>query len=144
MSAPLIVAADGRPSQLRRIAGIKTVNWRADQWGLVATIGLEHAHNATAVQHFLPSGPFAILPLTQNRASLVWSEREDAAKRVAALDDAAFMDHVRQRMGTDYGDLTLAGPRGALFVYPRNEVSRRRHQRLIAAGWRHVVNAARL
>ena len=75
LSAPLLVAADGRGSRLRTQAGIKTVGWRYGQHGIVTTIAHEHPHNGVAQEYFLPSGPFAILPLTGNRSSLVWTEK---------------------------------------------------------------------
>ncbi len=73
--AKLLVAADGIRSRLRALAGIKTVTWGYPQTALVATVRHERPHNGVAVEHFLPSGPFAILPLTANRSSLVWTER---------------------------------------------------------------------
>lgn len=109
----LLVAADGRDSALREMAGIKTVGWSYDQVGLVATIGHDRPHNGRAIQHFMPSGPFAILPLTQNRSSLVWTEDADVARDVATYDDEQFLSHVKTRFGTRFGDLRLAGPRGA-------------------------------
>lgn len=113
IQAKLLVAADGRESDLRKQAGIKTVGWSYEQMGLVATIGHEKPHGGRAIQHFLPSGPFAILPLTDNRSSLVWTEESDVAKRIVALDDAGFLEHVGKRFGDHLGALSLAGPRGA-------------------------------
>lgn len=112
LSGALLVAADGRQSSLRDMAGIKTVGWSYEQIGLVATIAHEKSHSGRAVQHFLPSGPFAILPLTQNRCSLVWTEQADLAKEVLALDDEAFLAHVAKRFGEHLGALSLVGGRG--------------------------------
>ena len=113
----LLVASDGRSSDLRAIAGIKTVDWPASQWGIVATIAHANPHNGRAVQHFLPAGPFAVLPLTDNRVSLVWSEQRDFASKVTRMDDEDFLHEVRLRMGSalvdQLGDLSLAGPRNA-------------------------------
>ena len=72
----LLVAADGIRSRLRALAGIKTVTWTYPQTAIVATVRHERPHNGVAVEHFLPGGPFAILPLKGNRSSLVWTERE--------------------------------------------------------------------
>lgn len=113
LAARLLVAADGKRSALRGKAGIKTVGWSYDQAGIVATIAHERPHGGKAVQHFLSAGPFAMLPLTGNRTSLVWTERRAEAERLVALDDAAFIEAVQRRFGQDHGRLTLAGPRGA-------------------------------
>ncbi|MEM7619417.1 MAG: FAD-dependent monooxygenase [Pseudomonadota bacterium] len=107
----LLIAADGRRSKLRKKAGIKTIGWSYDQVGLVSTVSHALPHNGHAVQHFLPSGPFARLPLTGNRCSLVWSEKKRIAERLIGLNDDDFIAEVQKRFGHDLGDLTLAGPR---------------------------------
>ena len=111
LKASLVVAADGRDSPLREAAGIKTVGWSYKQTGIVATIGHEKAHEGTAYELFFGSGPFAILPMTGNRSSIVWSERADQAGAFLALDDAAFLGEVAQRFGDQWGRLSLEGPR---------------------------------
>lgn len=115
--ARLLAASDGRASNLRKIAGIQTIDWPASQWGIVATIAHTQPHNGRAVQHFLPSGPFAVLPLTGNRVSLVWTEQRDFAAKVTQMDDEEFLAQVRLRMGDELaeqlGELSLAGPRNA-------------------------------
>ncbi len=77
----LLVAADGIRSRLRSLAGIKTVTWTYPQTAIVANVRHERPHNGVAVEHFLPGGPFAILPLKGNRSSLVWTERKDDARK---------------------------------------------------------------
>lgn len=111
LKASLVVAADGRESPLREAAGIKTVGWSYKQTGIVATIGHEKAHDGTAYELFFGSGPFAILPMTGNRSSIVWSERADQAPAFLQLDDAAFVAEVAQRFGDQWGRLSLEGPR---------------------------------
>ena len=113
LRATMLAAADGRQSALRGFAGIKTLNWTAKQWGIVATIAHELPHYGRATQHFMASGPFAILPLTGNRVSLVWSEEAETAKSVVQLDDDAFLREVQKRMARELGDIELAGSRGA-------------------------------
>ncbi|MGE0613438.1 MAG: FAD-dependent monooxygenase [Hyphomicrobiales bacterium] len=113
LSCALALAADGRRSRLRDIAGIRCVGWSYPQAGIVATLAHERPHEGTAVQHFLPAGPFAFLPLPGDRSSLVWSEDRDEARRVMALDDAAFLAEVARRFGGRFGALSLAGPRGS-------------------------------
>lgn len=109
----LLVASDGRRSALRRRAGIRTTGWSYPQMGLVATIAHQLPHDGLAIQHFLPAGPFAILPLTGNRSSIVWTEEEHEGRRIAALDDDAFIAEMQPRFGARFGAVSLAGPRGA-------------------------------
>jgi 2-octaprenyl-6-methoxyphenol hydroxylase len=109
--APLLVAADGRASPAREAAGIATRGWNYDQSAIVTTVRHELPHEGRAEEHFLPAGPFAILPLTDNRASLVWTERTMDAERIMALDDKAFLDELVVRFGGHLGDVELAGAR---------------------------------
>ena len=82
IEASLLVAADGARSKLRERAGIATHGWDYDQSGIVVTVGHERDHHGRAEEHFLPAGPFAILPLTGNRSSLVWTEKRAEAARI--------------------------------------------------------------
>jgi 2-octaprenyl-6-methoxyphenol hydroxylase len=111
--ASLLVAADGVRSRLRALAGIKTVTWRYPQTALVATVAHERSHNGVAVEHFLPSGPFAILPLKGNRSSLVWTERAAEAEKLMKSDDFVFLVELERRFGHRLGEISLAGPRAA-------------------------------
>ncbi len=113
LSAKLLVAADGRKSALRKTAGIKTVGWSYPQTGIVTTVEHEKPHGGRAMQHFLPAGPFAILPLKGNRASLVWTEEKEKGRAIMAMDDEAFLQELTLRFGHKLGGLELAGPRGA-------------------------------
>jgi 2-octaprenyl-6-methoxyphenol hydroxylase len=109
--AALAVAAEGRASALRDMAGIKSVRWAYDQTGIVALIAHERPHGGRAVQHFLPAGPFAILPLTGNRSCVTWTEEAAEAARILALDDSGFLDEVDQRFGGRLGQISLEGTR---------------------------------
>lgn len=111
LATPLIVAADGRRSTLREMAGIRVVGWQSGQTGIVTTISHTRPHEARAVQHFLPGGPFAMLPLNGNRSCITWSETAAEAQRVLALDDEAFLAEVEKRVGGRLGTISLAGPR---------------------------------
>jgi 2-octaprenyl-6-methoxyphenol hydroxylase len=113
ISSSLLVGAEGRRSASRDGAGIKTVGWRYGQTAIVTTIAHEKPHGGRAIQHFLPAGPFAILPLPGNRACLTWSEDETEAARILALDDAGFLAEVESRVAGRLGALQLAGPRQA-------------------------------
>lgn len=111
LTAALLVAADGRTSKLREAAGIKVVGWDYPQTGIVTTVAFDRPHQGRAVQHFLPSGPFAILPLKGDRACITWTEDAAEARRILALDDTAFLAEVDQRFGGKLGTLRLDGPR---------------------------------
>lgn len=111
VSAALTIAADGRQSKLRDAAGIRTIGWGYPQTGIVARVKFEEPHNGVAIQHFLPGGPFAILPLTANRACITWSAGKEQAARMAALDDAGFLSELDLRIGGRFGAIALDGPR---------------------------------
>ncbi len=115
VQAPLVVAADGRGSTVRRIAGIGVVGWPYRQSGVVATVDLERPHQGVAYEHFLPSGPFAILPLTDDRASLVWTERTAQAEALMAVPPEAFQAYLDRRFGEFLGRATAQTGR---FNYP--------------------------
>ena len=111
IATSLVVAADGRKSPLRDAAGIKVIGWPYAQTGIVTTVRHTRPHNARAVQHFLPNGPFAILPLTGNRACITWTEDAGEAKRILALEDAGFLAEIDKRFGGKLGAIALDGPR---------------------------------
>lgn len=109
----LLVAADGVRSKLRDMAGIKTVNWDYGQMGIVATIAHERPHNGLAEEHFMPAGPFAILPLKGNRSSIVWTETRDNAERLMAADDMTFDYELERRFGLKLGEIHVEGGKKA-------------------------------
>jgi len=111
IKARLIVAADGKNSPARNHAGIKTYGWSYDQTGIVTTIRHDTPHNGVAEEHFLPAGPFAILPLTGNRASLVWTEKTASAERLLKLDDDTFKAEIAKRFGDHLGAIEVLGGR---------------------------------
>ena len=109
--AALAVAADGRDSPMRDLMGLQVISWSYPQWGIVATVEHEKPHNGVAYEHFLPSGPFAILPMTGNRSSLVWTEDEKLAPGMMKLDAEGFDAEIARRFGTHLGATKAAGPR---------------------------------
>jgi 2-octaprenyl-6-methoxyphenol hydroxylase len=111
ISAALVIAADGRDSPLRVQMGVQVIGWSYPQTGIVATVEHERPHNGVAYEHFLPSGPFAILPMTGNRSSLVWTEARAKAPALLALDEASFNDELAHRFGSHLGKTKSAGPR---------------------------------
>jgi 2-octaprenyl-6-methoxyphenol hydroxylase len=115
LAARALVACDGRASATAARAGIKRHGRAYGQSALVAAIAHARPHHGTARQIFLPNGPLAILPLTGDRSSIVWSETDANARTIAALDDAGFLAALQPRCGDDLGPISLAGPR---FTYP--------------------------
>ena len=113
MAARLLVGADGARSRVREHAGIAFHGWDYKQSGIVTTVTHERDHNGRAEEHFLPSGPFAILPLTGRRSSLVWTEETKAAERIVALPDDEFHAELERRFGLKLGDIAATGPRRA-------------------------------
>jgi 2-octaprenyl-6-methoxyphenol hydroxylase len=111
ITAGLLIAADGARSRLRALAGIPTFGWSYGQSAIVATVAHERDHGGRAEEHFLPAGPFAILPLKGRRCSIVWTEEEQAAERIVALPDDLFHAELEQRFGLHLGDIAVAGPR---------------------------------
>ena len=105
IEASLLVAADGARSKLRERAGIATHGWDYDQSGIVVTVGHERDHHGRAEEHFLPAGPFAILPLTGQRSSLVWTEKRAEAARIVALSEDEFHGELEQRFGLHLGEI---------------------------------------
>jgi 2-octaprenyl-6-methoxyphenol hydroxylase len=111
ITAALAVAADGRGSLTRRAAGIRVAGWSYPQTGIVCTIAHERPHNGIAHEHFMPAGPFAVLPMTGDRSSLVWTERTALAPAMLALDDDDFIAEIARRFGDSLGRLEVVGRR---------------------------------
>src|SRR3954451_3168913 len=113
VTAKLLVAADGARSAIREAAGIRSVGWSYEQAGIVTTVAHERDHHGRAEEHFLPAGPFAILPLLGKRSSIVWTEEKREAARIVALPDDGFHAELERRFGLKLGDIQVAGPRHA-------------------------------
>jgi len=107
----LVAAADGQDSPLRRGAQIRAVAWRYKQTSIVTTVAHARPHAGIAVEHFLPAGPFAILPMRANRSSIVWTEQADLAPAILALPEAEFAAELKARFGNFLGPLEPVGPR---------------------------------
>ena len=114
-SAPLIVGADGRRSMVRESAGIAVKQRDYRQTAIVCTVAHERPHGNIAHEHFLPAGPFAILPLPGNRSGIVWTERSTVAPAIMDEDDAGFLAELRNRFGEFLGAIALEGQR---FAHP--------------------------
>ena len=109
----LLVAADGAHSRVRAGAGITCTSWAYPQSAIVTTVAHERPHHGRAEEHFLPAGPFAILPLKGLRSSIVWTEEASEAQRIVALPDDAFHAELEARFGLHLGEIVAVGPRRA-------------------------------
>jgi 2-octaprenyl-6-methoxyphenol hydroxylase len=124
LAAQLVVAADGKQSALRRMAGIVAREFGYNQSAIVCTVTHQKPHHGVAHEHFLPAGPFAMLPMTdevlgdgtvRHRSSIVWSEDPRLVPMLLRLDDTAFGREIERRFGTSLGQVRPLGPR---FSYP--------------------------
>jgi 2-octaprenyl-6-methoxyphenol hydroxylase len=118
--ARLVVAADGRNSQLRAQAGIPVTRLNYGQSAVVCAIAHEKPHNGVALEHFLPNGPFAQLPMSgseahPNLSAIVFTDRHEIVKRLGELGDARFLHEVKKRLGPHLGEVDLVGRR---WTYP--------------------------
>lgn len=116
VNAKVLVGCDGRQSGVAARAGIRRQGWDYGQTALVCAIRHDAPHEGIAHQFFMPSGPFALLPLPGgHHSSIVWSEQTDAAQAIAALNDSDYLAALRPRVGAFMGEISLAGTR---FSYP--------------------------
>lgn len=118
ITARLAIAADGRGSPMRAMAGIRVMRWDYPQTGIVCSIRHEKPHRGIAHERFLPAGPFAVLPLPdsetgEHRSSIVWTERTELASAMMRLGEAEFANEIARRFGDALGAIALAGPRWA-------------------------------
>src|SRR6516162_2252110 len=111
LRSSLLVAADGAKSSIRGQAAIATHGWSYGQSAIVVNVAHERDHQGRAEEHFLPAGPFAILPLKANRASIVWTETMAEAERIMALPDEAFHAELERRFKLHLGDIKVIGRR---------------------------------
>jgi len=119
--ARLCIGAEGRRSPTRERAGIGITSWSYKQTAIVCSVRHDVSHDFIAHEHFLPAGPFAILPLNGdgdvpgNMSSIVWTETSALAPHILELDEVAFKSEFDQRFGDFLGRTEIVGPR---FSYP--------------------------
>ncbi|WP_413154178.1 ubiquinone biosynthesis hydroxylase [Bartonella sp. cb54] len=109
----LLIAADGAHSQLRKKAGLKSFSHPYKQTAIICTIEHEKPHHGQAIQHFLPAGPFALLPLKGNRSAIVWNEHHKTAQYYLKADAFIFETEIEKRIGHRLGKLSWNGERQA-------------------------------
>ncbi|TVP88233.1 MAG: 2-octaprenyl-3-methyl-6-methoxy-1,4-benzoquinol hydroxylase [Pseudomonadaceae bacterium] len=124
LRAPLIIAADGARSPVRELAGMATREWDYLHHAIVTTVETAAAHEATAWQRFLPTGPLAFLPLPprngRHYCSIVWSLLPEAADAVMALDEAAFCEALGEAFELRLGAVLAADPRQRIALRQRH------------------------
>lgn len=115
ITASLLLAADGKSSSARTLMGISATTRDYRQTAIVCTIGHSEPHHGLAQERFLPAGPFAVLPMQDNRSSLVWVEPQDRVQAYLDLPEPELLQEITERVGDYLGELRLVGPR---FTYP--------------------------
>jgi 2-octaprenyl-6-methoxyphenol hydroxylase len=119
VGAPLLVAAEGRNSPMREAAGIRCARWKYDHSAIVSTLRHERPHDHVAYEIFYPSGPFALLPMTDDagghRSAIVWSVKAEDAAGFISLSEADFAAEAEAAMGGFLGKISLLAPRS---TYP--------------------------
>jgi len=124
IEARLVVGADGRNSICRKEAGIDVLRFDYRQIGIVATIAHEKPHDGLAVERFFPDGPLAILPMQNDRSSIVWAADQELANTLIKLEDDDFLGELEERFDQRLGEIALAGPR---FHYPLSMAQAKRY-----------------
>lgn len=140
IEAPLVVGCDGRRSIVRKAAGLRFEGHDYDATAISTTVKLAGPHNGAARQIFMPGGPMAVLPLKNDRANLIWTEKRVVAEALVALDERGFELELAKRAGDFLPDAKLAGPRHAfpigLYVAERFDA----HRAALAGDAAHVVH----
>lgn len=119
VQAKLVIAADGTESAVRHLSGLNAKIKDYNQHAVVTNIGLARSHQFYAYERFTPSGPLALLPMTQNRASLVWAMHPKDAEALLAMNEKIFLERLQQQVGYRLGRFVRAGQRA---VYPLRQV----------------------
>ena len=117
LQAPLLVAADGRNSRTREVAGINVARWKYDHQAIVSVLGHEKPHEHVAYEIFYPTGPFALLPMNDDKAvhrsAIVWSVPEEDAAGWLSLSDEDFAAEAEAAMGGFLGKIAMLAPRSS-------------------------------
>ena len=140
LRAPLVVAADGAQSAVRRLTGCPTREWDYLHHAIVTSVRCSQPHQATAWQRFTDHGPLAFLPLLrdgqQDWCSIVWSITPEQAEKAMAMDDQAFCQALGIAFEGRLGTVLQADPRVCVPL-------RQRHaKRYVAEGLALIGDAA--
>jgi len=125
----LVIAAEGRHSPLREAANIPVTRLDYRQTGMVFAVAHERPHEGRALEHFLPAGPFAQLPMAasdaaENLSAIVWTERTETAAYLLSMPPERFTREVARRLGSHLGDIRLVGRR---WSYPLSAMHAHRY-----------------
>lgn len=140
LKARLVVAADGGDSGVRMLTGIPVERHDYHQVAIAATVTPVRGHAGVAYERFTPSGPVALLPLSENRCGLIWTVKECDAQELLALDDRRFLEALQRRFGGRMGGFTKAGPRRMFrlaLVRAREQV---RHRLVLLGNSAHTLH----
>ena len=117
LCAPVLIAADGRNSRTREAAGINIARWKYDHQAIVSVIRHDRPHDNIAYEIFYPTGPFALLPMTDDpgghRSAIVWSVPQDEAAGWLSLNDQDFAAEAEAAMGGFLGKVEMLAPRSS-------------------------------
>jgi len=113
LHAKLVLGADGATSRVRDLIGLSVTERDYGQCGVVAYVSTQHAHEDTAWQRFLPTGPLAFLPCRDGRSSIVWTLPEHEAARLLSVDDAAFCRELTRAFDARLGDVISVSTRAS-------------------------------
>ena len=117
LNAPLLIAADGRNSPMREAAGIRVARWRYKHHAIVSVLRHERPHDHVAYEIFYPTGPFALLPMTDDsgghRSAIVWSVPQQDAAGWLSLNDDDFAGEAQAAMGGFLGKIEMLAPRSS-------------------------------
>ena len=137
LSAPLLVAADGRNSRTREAAGINVARWRYDHQAIVSVLRHERPHEHVAYEIFYPTGPFALLPMNDDagghRSAIVWSVPQEDAAGWLSLNDDDFAAEAEAAMGGFLGKIVMLAPRST-FPLGFHHAAQMTSQRLALVG----------
>ena len=137
LSAPLLVAADGRNSRTREAAGINVARWRYDQQAIVSVLRHERPHEHVAYEIFYSTGPFALLPMNDDagghRSAIVWSVPQEDAAGWLSLNDDDFAAEAEAAMGGFLGKIVMLAPRST-FPLGFHHAAQMTSQRLALVG----------
>ena len=111
VAAKLAIAADGAQSALREAAGIGAQTWNYDQTALVTNVLTQRFHDHVAYERFTPSGPLALLPMSEGRVGLIWTFTPDVAQSVVQANDAEFLARLQDAFGFRLGRFMRVGAR---------------------------------
>ncbi|XP_061467702.1 ubiquinone biosynthesis monooxygenase COQ6, mitochondrial [Rhineura floridana] len=116
LQTKLLIGADGQNSMVRKAAGIQNMQYRYEQSAVVATLHLSEAtDNNVAWQRFLPSGPIALLPLSDTVSSLVWSTSHEHASQLQNMEEERFIDSINSAFWSNANHSDFIDTAGSMF-----------------------------